>query len=198
MSTVQRLALLAATMVGVVLGFAPAAHAQSSDDRGTQLLKEIIASKDRGAMAHLSPADQSLVKQSFQENLIVTIDASKSSAGTVTNQSDPSIAAAGCWYDYEYSTATLFGISVGHFWMQLNWCGNGGSITSYNVNPIGDAGMNGFTATYSGPSFRNVGWEVRAVGVFTFSTFQGLGSSICGQIRGGASGMYSAFIGCKM
>ncbi len=75
--------------------------------------------------------------------------------------------------------------------MQLNWCGDGSSVTSYWVSNIGGNGSGGFSYNgYSGPYMLDVGWEVRAAVQYNFSIGP-VPANPCMQIRGGASGLYS-------
>jgi hypothetical protein len=82
--------------------------------------------------------------------------------------------------------------------MQLNWCSNGRTITSWSM-PIADgAGDHG--NAYHGVNSRNalnVGWEVRQYAKFDFS-YGPIHAYPCMQIRGGATGLYSTRKDCNL
>lgn len=105
-------------------------------------------------------------------------------------------ATSGCWYHYYYTNWTLWGMNTASSWMQLNWCGSGGRVTSYSVSNVGGAAT---VLAYNGngTSKLSVGWEARAVTTHNFSFW--LGSiTKCMQIRGGATGLYSRSVSCSM
>jgi len=58
-------------------------------------------------------------------------------------------------------------------------------------------GQYGFSCTADPVSFRDVGWEVRALGLYRFTIAWG-SSTKCAQIRGGASGLYSTRMDCVL
>lgn len=170
-------------------------NAYAADDPGTEVLRSVVTAKSPAeAWQRLTPQERRLAHAAVAKNLKVTRDNVKSGGSPSLSP----MVVSGCWYDYEYSNITLFGISIGSIWMQLNWCGRNGSITSYSVDPYGCSGKNGFSCSASSPSIRNVGWEVRAAVSYAFTTFQGLSSSVCGQIRGGATGLYSTRMSCDL
>jgi hypothetical protein len=193
---------VAAASAAASVSTSPVAHAQSND-RGRDILKAAIVSGDLSVLARLSPSDKVLVQKAFQAELRVADNSGKSSSGTLSTAAakaaglTSAAAASRCWYNYHYSEATAFGIHVGSAWMQLNWCGNGSSVSNYGVDPYGAQGENGFSASASSPSIRSVGWEVRAVVVFSWSALE-LSTSNCGQLRGGATGLTKAIISCNM
>lgn len=107
-------------------------------------------------------------------------------------------AASGCWYKYWFLSWYDLGVHTGDTWMQLNWCGSGGNISSWSVTNVGGRGDNG--NSYNGVSSkgsRNVGWEIRAFRGFDFDYF-GWHAYPCMQIRGGATGLYSTRKSCDL
>jgi len=74
--------------------------------------------------------------------------------------------------------------------MQLNWCGSGGRITSWSQSNVGCAGYHGASCAVSSKAERNVVWEIRSSRYYN-ANFFGFSNTICMQIRGGATGLYS-------
>lgn len=108
------------------------------------------------------------------------------------------MATAGCWYHYEFKSWYDFGIHTGDTWMQLNWCSNGSTITSYypsNLGGSGDSGVSydGITGYYQ----NNLGWEVRYAVGYRFHIGLAVANP-CMQIRGGATGFYSYLSSCNL
>lgn len=104
-------------------------------------------------------------------------------------------ASSGCWYHYAFqswSEAWPFG-HEGNTWMQLNWCSRGGSITSYSISNYGGQGDGIIDYDgVEGTGHLNVGWEVRGYVEFHFALADVENEYPCMQIRGGATGLYSA------
>jgi hypothetical protein len=99
-------------------------------------------------------------------------------------------AASGCWYHYYQKSWSDLGIHDGDSWMQLNWCGSGGKITSWRQSNVGCAGHHGASCSVGSKAERNVGWEIRSTRYFN-ANFFGFSNTFCQQIRGGATGLYS-------
>lgn len=185
------------TIAGVVLLFLAGpgmTTAKASESDAEHLFRSVIASTDpAGAYAELTPKQKTVLQNGLRASIEVVPDASRVSTGSTTAL----VAAGGCWSDYEHSNVKGFGITIGEIWTQLNWCGNGTSVTSYNISPKGCIGKLGFSCSSGSAQFRNLGWEVRSIVPYTFK-LKDLSSSVCGQIRGGASGLYSTRISCAM
>ena len=97
---------------------------------------------------------------------------------------------SGCWYHYWFKSWSDLGIHDGDSWMQLNWCGVGGRITSWSQTNVGCAGHNGAGCSVSYRADLNVGWETRSSRYFN-AKFLWFSNTFCMQIRGGATGLYS-------
>lgn len=179
---------------------------QDSPDPLT-VAKAVTSSADpQAAIRNLGPKEKVAFQQAVDQYATVTIDATRTGrltpaqaaqAGASTS-SAVAAASGGCWYNYQHAKETLIYVTIGTVWMQLNWCGNGTKVTSYNVNPYGCAGTNGFSCSELPAQFRNLSWEVRALGRYPFSTFQGISATQCAQIRGGASGLTSSPVSCTL
>lgn len=107
----------------------------------------------------------------------------------------------GCWYHYYYRSWSDLGIHDGDSWMQLNWCGSSGRVTSWSQSNVGCAGHSGASCSVGGTASLNVGWEIRTTRYYN-ADFFGFKNTFCMQIRGGATGLYSqsssASSGCPL
>jgi hypothetical protein len=193
-----QLASVLAVAMAMVVAFA-AAPAQAATDTlalQTQVVGSVLTASDPTAAYNaLSPADQAL----FQASL------SNLTATTVVDQGgvDTAAAASGCWYRYWYTTWSDLGYTEGATWMQLNWCGSGGHITSHSLGTHGGKTLSpGFTYEgIQGTGGLNAGWEYREYVEFKF--YVGIGPihmtlNPCMQIRGGATGLYSEQKSCNL
>jgi hypothetical protein len=99
-------------------------------------------------------------------------------------------ARGGCWYHYNKQDWSDFNVYEGTTWMELHWCSNGKTITSFSLADAG--GQGSLWADYNGiinKNSKNVGWEVRYYVQFKFD--YGFASPTpCMQTRGGATGLY--------
>ena len=200
-------------MVTLAISFPASAHAaQSGSKKGSDPVDAtavlgILQSADPAAgFAALSPAQHKEAARLIEDNLVVSEEVSSiasltgleaSAAGQQTSTASLATAAATqCWSHYYYATWTLWSLHVANSWMQLNWCGSGGRITSYSVTNVGGAATG---LRYDGHSqaTRNVDWEVRGLTTHTFSLWLPSVTK-CMQIRGGATGLYSRSISCDM
>ena len=178
------------------------AQAKGKPDRG-EIARRVLTSSDPVAAANaLQGAERTAFQEALDKDLTVVPAESYTSAMTAEQAaaagvSNARLTAGGCWYNYQASYITGWGITIGRIWMQLNWCGNGSRVTSYNANPYGCMGQYGFSCTADPVSFRDVGWEVRALGLYRFTIAWG-SSTKCAQIRGGASGLYSTRMDCVL
>jgi hypothetical protein len=100
--------------------------------------------------------------------------------------------ASGCWYRYWQNNYYDLGIHDGSSWMQLNWCGSGGRITSWSQSNYGCTGYDGASCSVGSSENQNVGWEDRSVRNFT-AHLGWFSNGLCQEIRGGATGQYSEF-----
>ena len=104
---------------------------------------------------------------------------------------------AHCWNQYEYWAWTFAFGRIGFSWMQLVWCSNGSTITSWSVPLRGAKGTNGFGGEWVDQGGRSVGWEVREYEEYHFWV-TALNLYGCMQIRGGATGLYSTQRSCDL
>lgn len=203
MSTL-RAAFAAFFALALMLGFASSASA-APPWTGEQILREIVTSNHpERVKSRLNAAERTLAQKAFEEHLVVTKAHTSDRRALSKAQAQrmgldtSAYASGGCWYDYEYSNLTLFGVRAGAMWMRLNWCGSGGRITSYYASNVGGAGYNGVSYDgYNGVYYRNAGWEVRAAASYKYS-LGWASTSRCGQIRGGATGLYSTRLTCNL
>ena len=108
------------------------------------------------------------------------------------------MAASGCWYQYVFTSWYDLEIHTGDTWMQLNWCSNGSSVTSYYSSNMGGAGFNGVSYDgIIGQYSNNLGWEVRYAVGYKFHIGPAVANP-CMQIRGGATGLYSYQSNCNL
>jgi hypothetical protein len=167
-----------------------APHASAAQHQESSQLRNILRSSDPAtAIAKLSPAAQAALKAEFAS---LTPGTPVVVGGAVAQVAAASTAAtSGCWYKYLYQPFYNAGVHEADLWMQLHWCGNGTSITSYSISNTGGTAYNGFS--YDGVinhGYRNMGWEVRAYTQYKLHLGP-LSFYPCLQIRGGASGLYS-------
>jgi hypothetical protein len=202
MRNVISLAIIATFTVASAI-FTPSAQATEKYDHADRLVLSVLTSANPMASAASIPAAERQAFQSSLDRNVRTIREGGHKARQMSLEQakgaglDASRASSGCWYDYESSGITVFGVSVGRIYMQLNWCGNGSQVTSYNARPYGCIGQNGFTCDEQSVLFRNVGYEVRALGRYRF-TIAWASSTRCAQIRGGAGGLYSTNTSCVL
>jgi hypothetical protein len=156
------------------------------------VLQKVADAPNRSAaFRSLSASERALLRQALTHTTAVTV-ISQGGPTTSSASGDP------CWYRYWYLKWYDLGINTGDSWMQLNWCSNGSSITSYSTTNYGGIGRNG--NSYDGVASRgslNVGWEVRSYVEFHFNFFM-VNAYPCMQIRGGATGLYSTRKNCNL
>ena len=205
--------------IALLLALSPASASAAAlqpggpDEAGSvdqELVLFLLQSPDPdAAMKELSPAQRREVAEVIEANLVegetitesgpltpaeaseVGLKVGSGAAGSIT-----AAAASGCWYHYYYTGWTLWGMTTAHSWMQLNWCGSGGSITSSSITNVGGSAT---IINYAGNTKDklNVGWEVRGVTTHKY-TFSLVSVTKCMQIRGGATGLYSRSISCNL
>ena len=169
---------------------------------------EIVSSDDpEAAFAALSPTQQveaaAMITEELEATEVVGATAPLGSReakalGLKPPKDGSRVSAAvagGCWYHYYFTYWTLWGIDTASSWMQLNWCGSNGRITSWSFSNVGGSGT---VLSYDGNTrgATNVGWEVRGVTTHKFSFWLGSVTK-CMQVRGGATGLYSRSISCS-
>jgi hypothetical protein len=188
--------LALAITVAAGLGAAPA-HAATDALAAQRLVVGTVltASDPTAAYNALSPANQALFQASLNNLEGTTV--------TDTGGVDTAAAASGCWYRYWYTVWSDLGYTEGATWMQLNWCGSGGHITSHSLGVHGGKTLGpGFSYEgIAGTGGLNVGWEYREYVEFKF--YVGIGPihmtlNPCMQIRGGATGLYSEQRSCNL
>jgi hypothetical protein len=178
-------------------------HTAANPEQGVKSLSDEELTYFKNAMKDMTPT--TVVERSGRLNLTtaqrsaMTPTSVEKAAALARTFGAQSVSAGGCWYQYWYVTWKDFSfISTGHTWMQLNWCSNGRTITSWSM-PIADgAGDHG--NAYHGVNSRNalnVGWEVRQYAKFDFS-YGPIHAYPCMQIRGGATGLYSTRKDCNL
>jgi hypothetical protein len=178
-------------------------HTAANPEQGVKSLSDEELTYFKNAMKDMTPT--TVVARSGRLNLTaaqrsaMTPASVEKAAALARTFGARSVSSGGCWYQYWYVTWKDFSfISTGHTWMQLNWCSNGRTITSWSM-PIADgAGDHG--NAYHGVNSRNalnVGWEVRQYAKFDFS-YGPIHAYPCMQIRGGATGLYSTRKDCNL
>lgn len=163
----------------------------------------LLSSDPEATLASMSDEERTIFAEGW-ENQESVITAERTGAFTPTpvelaametskppkKLDDMAMAASGCWYYYYERRWTDFNIHTGTSWMQLNWCGSGGNITSWSQSNVGCAGFNGASCEKGSKAEQNVGWEIRSTRFYNASFF-GYSNSFCMQVRGGATGLYS-------
>lgn len=156
----------------------------------------------------LSASDKALANEAVQHQQ-VTVVASETGrmstadvkAAVAAGELSPAAVspnAGGCWWKYADWGWSNLGVTEGYTWMQLNWCSNGPSITSWHVSNVGGQGQNGVSYEgYKGPYSLNAGWEIRAAIQYAFN-FHFFTANPCLQIRGGHTGLYSVLGSCNL
>lgn len=193
-----RLSSVLAVAIAAVVAFGavPAQAATDTLAEQTQVVGAVLTAGDPTAAYNaLSPTDQALFQASLN-NLDAT---------TVVDEGgvDTAAAASGCWYWYWYLTWSDLGYTEGSTWMQLNWCGSGGHITSHSLGTHGGLSQSlGFSYDgVVGTGGLNAGWEYRQYVEFKFIANIGpLHQTLnpCMQIRGGATGLKSLWKSCNL
>jgi hypothetical protein len=191
-------AILVAVLAAATALAAPAAAAGDVQLPGTVTAEQPVVAKvagaqdSRAAFQALSTPDSTLFVESFQNIKATTIS---SGGGEL-----PSPAAGiRCWYHYQYDSWSDLTFHEGDTWMQLDWCSNGRTITSFRTSHFGGRGDSG--VTYVGVKARgysNVGWEARSFVEFHFNFFRRADAYPCMQIRGGHTGLYSTQRSCNL
>ena len=156
--------------------------------------KVATAANPQAAFQSLSPSEQALYADSLTHLTVTTI-----ASGGGALPASPGVAnRGGCWYHYQFDSYSDLTFHTGDTWMQLNWCSNGPSITSYHTSNIGGRGASGNRYLgVVGQNHLNAGWEIRAYVEFHF-TFYGMDAYPCMQIRGGHTGLYSQSRTCNL
>jgi len=113
-------------------------------------------------------------------------------------------ATSGCWSMWiRWRATATAGNTLFTWWLGLAWCSSGGQISSYHVfDRGGESSTPGWSFVGNGGAGSwNVGWEVRqyvqerfsfGIGWFSYTDTR------CGQIRGGATVLYSASASCGL
>lgn len=208
--TISRLTSAAVAMaVAAVISAVPSAS-HAADPASPSASAEAItasvmnSSNPHAAFTALSAADRATFLAAFAHQRSVTV-VNKGGAYTPTSAERAAMTtsaapaaltalaarqASGCWYRYWFKSWYDMWIHDGDSWLQLNWCGSGGSITSWSQSNYGCAGHHGASCSVQGRADLNVGWEVRSTRYYK-ANFFGFSNTICMQIRGGATGLYS-------
>jgi hypothetical protein len=216
-SRFTRIALVACLSVALPLvaaGTAQAAPATStantvaSATTERQVVALVFTSANPAATyASLNATQQALFQDSQQHLTSTTVVSLGSGLGSTTSKPAGPLAVTpngnGCWYWYWYRTWSDLGYTEGDTWMQLNWCGSGGRITSHSLSNYGGKSDDIFF-TYEGVAGTggfNAGWEYRQYVEFKF--YYGIGplhgtANPCMQIRGGATGLQSTRTTCNL
>lgn len=177
-----------ATAVESVLGSSnPQAKFASLSARDQAAFTESLnhlttTSTTTGGPIALTPAEQLSMTQGSVQKISV--------GGASVNATAPS-AGAGCWQVYHATNYYDLAVQTGQTWMQLNWCGKSGKITSWKLLTAGGIGMHGMS--YNGVKSKqtyNAGYEIRYSVAFDFS-LTWAHFYPCEQTRGGATGLYS-------
>ena len=204
---------LPAVLALVVIALLVPAQALAAPDADPELsadqLVDILTSPDPAAgLEALSPELQADALSMVEADLAFTDELVRTTALSADEAKDLGLkptkapkgttaaVASGCWSHYYYTNWDLYWATVANSWMQLNWCGRNGSITSYSITNVGGTGT-GLNYVGNSRDTRNVGWEVRGVTTHRWEFWIG-GVSKCMQIRGGATGLYSRSINCGM
>jgi hypothetical protein len=193
-SMVSALAMLLA-----VLMVPGAAHAteKSQLNAGLALAKRVaVAPSPASAYAKLSASERALFDAT-------TTPVTESVETTTVPASSITLAAVGgCWSTYQtWKSVGALGNVIYTWWQGFQWCGSGGSVTTHSVYVRG-----GETATpgwsydgHGGSGGRNMGWEYRQYTQEKFSFFKfATQQTKCAQIRGGATGLFSARGNCDL
>jgi hypothetical protein len=190
-----------------VSGAAQAAAPSGTADLASQraILGRVLNAPDPSAVADsLNASDRALLTLALSHQEATTVvdrsgqrnptDAEKAAAAAIGGP----VTATACWWRYWYTNWSDLGYDEGSTWMQLNWCGNAGRVTSYNYSNAGGVGRGGFSYKgIGGHGALNVGWEVRQYVMFQFSIAWD-NPQACMQIRGGATGAYSLRKSCNL
>jgi hypothetical protein len=197
------LASLGSAILMLTCGLAVPASASVASPAA--ITASVLNSSDpQAAFLALSAGDRATFLHAFAHQTAVTVvsrggsyrptaaerAAMTTSAAPATLSNLATSAASGCWYRYWYRTWSDLGIHDGDSWLQLNWCGSHGSITSWSQSNYGCDGHAGASCSVQGRADLNVGWEVRSTRYYK-ADFFGYTNSFCMQIRGGATGLYS-------
>lgn len=211
-----------------VVGFPATAHADPSTDPATVVKLVLGSPDPSAALNGLTPAQQAVFATAFANQTpgpftvsgtgtlapagsgtsatLAAAPAAGPSSGAASSASIAGTGSAtvstsstsGCWYEYIYQEWYDYGFHSGNTWMQLNWCGSGGSITSWSTSNVGGQGLGGVSYDgVVGKGHLNVGWEVRVYREFKFDLY-GFVANPCMQIRGGATGLYSYQQSCNL
>jgi len=102
-------------------------------------------------------------------------------------------AATMCW-----SARGSWSTYYGNYWFKLSWCSDGSRVTTSTYSGEGSQPLNGATGgQVAGDWNNNVGWETRTALEFRF-LYYGTYYYECGQVRGGATGLYSTQQSCNL
>ncbi|HKT04333.1 MAG TPA: hypothetical protein VJT31_32815 [Rugosimonospora sp.] len=195
---------MALTALGIAAAPANATAASTENIAAERaVLSKVIGAADRDATyAALSTADKALLAQAMTHQQATTL---VSQTGTLSPAraaaaAGPAVAAAGgCWWHYQYDSWSDLGFTEGYTWMQLNWCSNGTSITSWSRSNTGGQGQDTFVwKGVVGSWSLNVGWEIRDAVEYRFVLPGNITFQPCMQIRGGRAGLYSTQKTCNL
>lgn len=188
-------AVLAAAVLAPAVANAVSPSQSATDGRSAAVVAvEVLYAADQGsAFAALGPRDRATFLAALKDQTLVTVKSefgpytpTAAERAAMSTSAPPSEisgiavpAASGCWYYYFYKEWYDLGfIHDGDSWMQLNWCGNGTSVTSWSQTNVGCAGHLGFSCVPGDKSELNVGWEVRSARYFN-ATWGPFHNSIC-------------------
>lgn len=207
---VTALAGLILTFAAIGSAVAQAAPAQPTGPaHGLAVLRTVLASPDQGAaLSRLSGADRAAFDAVTVPRNVVLLESRGTPAAidaVSPNASNVALAAiSGCWSAWQrWGAHAAAGNTLYTWWLGLRWCGSNGTITSYSVfDRGGESSTPGWTFSGNGGAGSwNVGWEARqyiqerftfGVGWFSYT------NTDCGQIRGGATGLYSYRASCGL
>jgi hypothetical protein len=203
----QRLLLAAGGTLTLAISFAaPAQAAADPSAAQRRAVGEVLTAHNPAAAYNALPAsDQALFRASLDKTVGVTTvtEGALTASPKAITAPQATAAASKCWYRYWDTKWSDLGYTEGETWMQLNWCGSGGKITSHSLGVHGGKTLSvGFTYDgVAGTGGFNAGWEYREYVEFKF--YVGIGPihqtlNPCMQIRGGATGKYSEQKTCTL
>ena len=209
------LAALIAAMASVLGASGIAAGTTESENQRSIRLAEALfkTTNPKAAYDRLSPADRESAMRALRPDptqLSLTTSYTPAPQSSPTNAAVPSALTAvttakKCWSVYKkWEQNSSAGNTLYTYWMGLKWCGQSGKVSNVNVYTRG-----GETATpgwrymgHGGSGANNVGWEVRRYVQekfqFGLNGWDVIVANRCGQIRGGATGLYSTRQNCDL
>lgn len=137
-------------------------------------------------------------------DVIAPADVTVLETRTTTDAPAETATGGACWSTWQrWGQRSSHGNTLYTWWQGLRWCARAGQITSSTVfDRGGETSTPGWSFTgHGGQGSWNLGWEVRqytqekftfGIGWFSYT------STKCGQIRGGASGLFSRRESCGL